>query len=518
MPLSIPKTVKKTDLKFVPFYPFLFSLYPALALLAFNISEVEAAVIWRPLAVSLAGTFLLLLLLRLLLRDWQRAALGAALLLFLFFSYGHIYGWLKSINLSGFVIGRHRFLLPLWLALGGLSLWWAARRVRSPRAAAPALNLISVLLLIYPVFQTSSYLWQEAQARRAAAQAAAEEPIPNTFRLGYKPDIYYIILDAYARADLLRTVYDYDNAPFLGSLEAMGFYVADCARSNYSQSMLSIPSSLNFDYLTNLSDQLVPGSTNRAPLRTLGQDNAARRLLESQGYTTVSFATSFPASEWKDADYFIEPPPQGMNEFEIMLLETSAGRAALDLISEPTEERTADWYRRRTLFTFQALEEEVPRIPGPKFVFAHVVIPHHPFVFGANGEPIQLSSSVATLPDYETYLKGYRDHVTYANKRVEQIVRIILETSPNPPIIVIQADHGPAPWDIYEHRMYILNAYYFPDGPDGLYPTITPVNTFRLIFNNYFGQDFELLEDVAYYSEYGDPYSFVTMPNNCADP
>ena len=45
----------------------------------------------------------------------------------------------------------------------------------------------------------------------------------------------------------------------------------------------------------------------------------------------------------------------------------------------------------------------------------------------------------------------------------------------------------------------ILNAYHLPgDGIEALYPNISPVNTFRVIFNEYFGFNLPLLEDQSY--------------------
>ena len=45
------------------------------------------------------------------------------------------------------------------------------------------------------------------------------------------------------------------------------------------------------------------------------------------------------------------------------------------------------------------------------------------------------------------------------------------------------------------------NAYYLPNkGSDMLYKSITPVNTFRVIFNHYFKTRYELLEDKNYFS------------------
>jgi hypothetical protein len=64
--------------------------------------------------------------------------------------------------------------------------------------------------------------------------------------------------------------------------------------------------------------------------------------------------------------------------------------------------------------------------------------------------------------------------------------------------------------------MGILNAYYFPEAKPNLYPSITPVNSFRLLFDTYFGADYKLLDDVSYYSDYPLAYDFTMIPNPCA--
>lgn len=77
----------------------------------------------------------------------------------------------------------------------------------------------------------------------------------------------------------------------------------------------------------------------------------------------------------------------------------------------------------------------------------------------------------------------------------------------NRPIIIIQGDHGP---DItikdkerrIKIRTSILNAVYLPDTRENIfYDGMTPVNTFRIIFNKYFGTNFKLLPDITYYQE-----------------
>jgi hypothetical protein len=498
-------------IKNFPVYILLFSIFPILSLLGFNISEVEPDVLLRPLLVSTLTTLLLFLALRLLFRDWYKAALGSTIFLLLFFTYGHVYNYLKAINIGGIILGRHRLMVPVWVGLGIFSLWWIGKKVRDARKFVPTLNLVAAFLLIYPTFQVSSYIWSETNTRNQTQQAIIEAS--SKLPLGYAPDIYYIILDAYGRDDVLSDVYDYDNTPFLSDLEEMEFYVARCSQSNYAQTMLSMTSSLNMNYLDKLSNDLTSNTDNRAPLRALGKYNAVRKFLDSIGYNTVSFATNFPVSEWKDADYFFTPTLGGMNDFELMIMQTSAGRVFMDSFFEPPETRSAEWYRLRTLFALDQLKTVVQHVPGPRFVFAHLVIPHHPFVFGPNGEEINYIDQ--SVPDFPYYVVGYRNQVIFINKRIEEVIKTILAESDNPPIIVIQGDHGPAPFDVIENRMYILNAYYLPGGSQGLYKTISPVNTFRLILNNYFDQNFEMLDDVSYFSKYDIPYNYINIPNRC---
>src|SRR5690349_2515456 len=266
-------------IRLIPLYPFFFIAYPVVALLGFNINEVEPSVLWRPLIVRLFSAIVLLVVLWLLVRDWDRAAVLLFMLILLFFTYGHIYLYLKRIDIDGFILGRHRQMLPLWLGMGALAAWWTIRKLRNPQNLTPILNLVSIFLLIYPSFQIISYSVKRAETEKAALQAAQAKGA--TLPLGYAPDIYYIILDAYGRADVLQEMFGYDNTPFLQALESKGFYVAKCSQSNYGQTMLSLTSSLNFDYLDSLTNSLTANTDTRAPLRALGQYNKVRKFLVS---------------------------------------------------------------------------------------------------------------------------------------------------------------------------------------------------------------------------------------------
>ena len=68
-------------------------------------------------------------------------------------------------------------------------------------------------------------------------------------------------------------------------------------------------------------------------------------------------------------------------------------------------------------------------------------------------------------------------------------------------------------------RMTILNAFFFPDGDkDMLYPSISPVNTFPVVFNRYLGQNFELSDDRAYLAKWGKPFEFTEVTEQLLEP
>jgi hypothetical protein len=96
------------------------------------------------------------------------------------------------------------------------------------------------------------------------------------------------------------------------------------------------------------------------------------------------------------------------------------------------------------------------------------------------------------------------------------IISQIIEKSDTPPVIIIQGDHGSV-IESPKRRMSILNAYYLPkEGDTQLFESISPVNTFRVIFNTYFGGKLPLLEDNAFYSIYDHPYDYTIILNERA--
>ena len=192
-------------------------------------------------------------------------------------------------------------------------------------------------------------------------------------------------------------------------------------------------------------------------------------------------------------------------------------------------------HRERILYTLDRLPE-VAELEGPIFVFAHIVAPHPPFVFGRHGEEIEPESRFSFRDGdkiiregrltRDEYVQRYRDQLMFINGRVVEAVDGILSQPARPAIVILQADHGPrslgdrenCSGECLRERFSILNAYYLPEqGEADLYEGITPVNTFRIILNQYFGTNYELLDDESYFSTYSRPYVFMNVTDEIDD-
>jgi hypothetical protein len=300
-------------------------------------------------------------------------------------------------------------------------------------------------------------------------------------------------------------------------LTQRGFYIANCSMSNYAYTELSFASSLNVNYLDAL------GALKDDKANSLIKDNSVRLFLENLGYKIVAFETGFTWSQWENADVYYEYVPQSfqLNAFETLFLQTTLIRIPLDNNKLDKSTSSDALYHDRTISNL-SLMEKVPReINGPKFVFAHLIIPHPPYVYSPTGDFVSVGPTtqkfiydLTTPADDEP---GYTNAIRFINSAILKVVDNVLADSKTPPVIIIQGDHGAFRFNAPEQRMSILNAYYFPGtvARTSLYPTITPVNTFRILFDSYFGQKLPLLADVSRYSLVNSRWSFETVPNQC---
>lgn len=500
-------------------------MFPPLAMLASNLEGIEISAVLRPLAISVIVAIAIFGLLRTITGNAPKSALLTVALIVVAFSYGHVYEALKQTGIIDPGAIRHRYLLPLVL-VGLILVFWRVARRNPNRSASPALNVIALALIAMPIYRITAFALESAAAQRVAE---AQQECELTLAEGaVPPDIYLIVLDAYERDDVLREMHGYDNSPFLESLENSGFYVARGSLSNYRHTEMTLSSMLYMEYF-----QSGPDSHSEDPNNGQGNipsitKNTVRHQLECLGYQTVAFETGAYWTEWRDADYYITSESNvleslhatgRLSRFEALIIETSIVRAFFDLTTQLgfaqaiVLESPQDEHRERILFVFDQLER-VADLPSPKFVFVHVISPHPPFVFGPTGERVSFGrfETDADLEEKEL-LAAYADQVSYLNVRILEVVDRLLNDSAAPPVMIIQGDHGWADRNA-EDKLSILNSYYLPGaGIDLLYPKITPINTFRTIFDYYFGADYGLLEDLSYFSEDERPFDLEFVEN-----
>ena len=497
--------IRTTKFSYFLLTPFIFALFPSLALLSANLGQVGLEKVWLPIVQSIAACAVFWLLSFLLTKNSEISSFAVLVLQFGFFSYGHIYDLIEGSSISGLVIGRHRFLFIFWIVILAVALFFIFRAKRIPSSLKQYLFVFSILLVVYSLGKTAVSIFRTQQAVVTSPEAAIQTSIHPTV-MGYKPDIYYIILDTYTRHDVLLDEYGYDNSDFITFLREHGFYVADCAKANYNQTNLSLYLSLNMDYIAD------PAQFEVISLGRGIRENAARTQLKTLGYQTVAFETGYNFSEWFDADKYFLPTSSALGtqsilsklgSFDVLFLRSTMLAPMIDASIQQTNDAESSYRRSVTHFTLAKLKE-IPQINGPKLVFVHLSMNHAPFVFDPSGGP---NNEMARLKSPKTvgdaYYKGYRGTFPYTDLKIEEVVQAIQENSAQKPIIVLQGDHGPLSAKTTKHYE-ILNALYLPgvDQKD-LYPTMSPVNTFRIILDKYFGYDYPLLPDEAYYSHPG---------------
>ncbi|MDQ2689130.1 MAG: LTA synthase family protein [Chloroflexota bacterium] len=491
----------RLDWTALPVHPLLAAAYPVIFLFAVNAAEqVTLEPLWLPLLLAVGGAAAVLVVFAAILRDWLRAALLTTVAVIGFFGYGH--AW----NAASEVIDSQWPLIGAWAValLVAFFLAWRAGRWTVP--ATRALNVVAALAILLNVWSVAGTMVAfgavDATDRELTSLELAP-PDPDDL-----PDVYYIILDRYAGSTALRQTYDFDNEPFLTALEERGFEVARQAHSNYIKTPLSLASSLNMEFLD--TDALKAEATegkDREPIhRALRNHLAVPTALEELGYQYIHVGNWWtPSATNVDADRVFRY--EGQDEFSTVLSQTTLLRAFNEPAAAPDD--PWDWrvLRQHTLYALDKLDE-IADTPGPKYVFAHVLLPHDPYVFNVDGS-FTGREQVAELGQKESY----RRQLSYGNARMLQLIDRIQANSPDA-VIMLQADEGPFParyradeWGFkwrdatdaeLEEKFGILFAMHVPGADlraEGLHDAITPVNAFRIIFNARFGTDLPLLPD-----------------------
>jgi len=505
----------------LPLYPILLSAYSALALLAANRSEVEIGVVIRPLLLLLASSLLLVVLLWLLLKNPGKAGLLAGIWITLFITYGHVYHLLEGSATWLSTLGRHRFLLPGYLMIAAASTILVLRKRSSFSNLTRVLNIAGLVLLVFPSFQLVSFSFITSRAEEEASQWTFAQLELQPENPDILPDVYFIVLDTYTSSKALASDFGFDNSAFELSLKEMGFYVAECSQTNYTYTQGALTAALNLEYLPELKERLQTVALDDN-IWVLMKESLVRHQLQRLGYKTVAFETSYDWSRIKDADIYLGEAQssiawQQLNAFDQMWLKSTALLIFNDLdaktrvVDDAIQSHPYSDHIEKQLFVLQTLPS-IAADRDPTFTFSHILIPHVPYVFSADGtiltDPGYYSGDMAGPVNEEYLQKGYTGEIAFLNSRLVTILAEILDQSDTPPIIVLMGDHGVRD----ANRAKNFFAVYLPDGAEKvLYPSITPVNIFRIIFDQYFGTSYGLLPDITY----TDDGQVIPVPETC---
>ncbi len=487
------------------FHPILFGIFPILSLFENNMSFTALKEIILPIIIIILVIIPTWIFLKIIIKDNKKSAFIISLSLILFFIYGPIFFAIDDITINGEDVGRHTYLLIIFLAIWVGGTTFLIKTKKEIGNITTISNFVSLIIIGVMLFSIVGYNLEN----NYSVKIEEFETIENTIK--EFPDIYYILLDGYPGKTSLENISGYDNQEFLTNLEKQGFFIQEKSYSNYAHTFLSIPSILNMKHLddmasefnaSNLSDQSIPYK--------IGSDNQVMNFIKSQGYVTVSFDSGWGFTrDMKSADLKLCGDNKIFNsEFMITLVKNSMLNPIYVKVFESSKVEGI-------LCIFDELPKIKERTDQPIFVFAHIFSPHPPYIFGANGEIRNLKNIDPNLETQENLDNdAFVNQLTFINKKITEVVNELLD-SENQPVIIIQSDHGTAflfendkqNWitptnEMINERADNINFIFLPKNTTNIFSeSITPVNTFRILFNHYFETDFEILEDKIYFAK-----------------
>ncbi len=392
--------------------------------------------------------------------DRLRAGIATTVLLVPVVCFQEVRQFLATL---GPTLAEFNVVMPLFFLLTAVSLimLWRTRGDLSVfHGAMNASSMIFVLWALFP-FVKGAYATSIPEQRSPLALNQSA----NVGTSG-KPDIYYILLDAYTAQKSLSRFWGFDNSEFLSALKHRGFFVADNSRSRYITTVQSMASTLNMD-------TLIKGEE---PFRSI-RNNVVVRYLRSRHYTIENLSPFDVAGSPAYYSYFTDAKGSGKG-LSFYFYHTGPGIlfASLQVEQLPGE-------NLRILSRLAEVSGDTSA--SPRFVYAHIMSPHGPFGFDREGSviPVLRRGGWNSLPSYLDQLIG-------TNTLLLPVVDSILAHSSHDPIIIIQGDHGSriVPGDgRWDESHTILNAYHLPSGGARcLTSSISPVNTFRVVLEYYF--------------------------------
>lgn len=497
-----------------PIYSYCYILCIVLAVWSKNQQYLPASSPLIFLVIVFTVTVLFEIIINLKIKNYYKSAFICFTFLVCISTYRYAYNFIANQNLPLTPKELSSILLPLWF----ISYYFLVRIVFINKSILSNitifLNIFTFSLMVMLVPNVISFEFKRVGYKKDINNHPDVEALKFNFR--NKPNIYYLIFDRYPSNDVLNKFFHFDNSNFLYELKKRGFYVVPKARSNYLKTALSLSSSLNMQHLGYLNEVIGENKRDWLPFYNSLVNYTVLDKLKSEGYRYVHMGSWWePTRKHPKAD--INVNKYACEEF-LNLFVVNSPLYDFFYWVPLLEDRYRQW--KRIQYKFDELEKLIS-YENSQYIFGHFLIPHPPIVIHADGSFVALDTdadrSVITIESAQqtSFAKGFVEQVEYTNRRLLAFIDKALAQTGERPIIVIQADEGPFPNEYRKNQEFfdwteasdeqllmktsILNAYLLPERAQGqLDAMITPVNTFRLIFSELTGAEFERLPDESY--------------------
>lgn len=484
--------------------PFLVAMYPMVYVCAYIVGVPRSIEFAVDAAVLFLVTTLIVGLLQIVLRDRDTAPFIATFFLMWMFSYASARALVVGRTVFGIRIWSHTIAIPLWLAVLGLGLALIPFKIAARPNAVRSLNVFAVLLLLLPI---GSGMWSQRHDAPQSLPSSGDQTPPHVVQSN-PPDIYFFLMDAYGGEKEFRSLLGFDNTKFLGELVRRGFTASERSYSNYPATYLSLAATLNMDYLASAPVGAGQYKLLQSPQEIVEsiRHNTVYRYLQSAGYKLVDLSIWDEIRGGGKCQEPLENP--FLNSFSLELIN-------MTVLGKPIAQNLLWGLRNSRLdpCRLDAVREAIVT-NGPKLVYVHLMLTHVPYMFTDGGEFLPVWQIVSQVKINRAL---YFSQVNFANSQLLNAIDQILSSSPRPPIIVVEGDHGPALMDPDAEgirlRQSILNAWYLPDagGATTDIPS-SPINTFRFLLSRYVGFQLDPLDDRHFAADLeGKPRTLVDV-------
>lgn len=461
------------------------SLFPVIFLYCNNIDEVKFSETFEPALLFLLISVILWIIAAIVCKDILKGAFISIIFTIIFTNYASIEGIIKKV---GFLKYWHIVSIILFLFL---QICYFIYKRASNESIKKVVQIISIAFCALIVINFVPIVPRViGNAKETQLKTDVNE---NTQKTNY-PDVYYLVLDEYAQFDVMQKYYGYYPTDFRNFLEKNNFLISDTSENEYWNTVITNTNTLNLEYALSKDSSFSEAMVQRKDPKIFELfDNYGYNInIGSQNYSLIYDGVEYISTNPFGGDY--NPHNQKISgntkQFQWMVYTKTPLYIFQDVFNSNLLEINRNIIE--SLFSYIELQSQKSE-ESPNFTYVHISCPHQPFLFDKDGGEVEISQ-IFNWNDKSYYLNQY----IFACNRIQKSIQTILDNDPDS-IIILQSDHSVRGGDNGEvpienkDKIKILNAVYYPnsnlniEGQSGL-------NTIRMVINQLFGLDYELLE------------------------